>query len=340
MSFPLIWVMSGHRRGDSGQVYALAEELGLPFETRNLLYNWRYWLSGRFMGASAISVRRDLREKTLVPPWPDLIILVGKRTVPVARWVKEQSGGRTRLVLLGHPRVHPDVFDLVFTTRQYLTPSAPQVRLLPVAMSRYRQTPRRTEEESGWIESLPRPRWLLMLGGNTRHWRIRPSRIADDAATLADRVASEGGSLIVVRSARTTDAMLDRIEARLEEDAKCEWRVVRHDFPRFPVLLDSADALYPTGDSVSMISESVITGKPVGIVPVELSWRGWLMLGSGRNLQDNPRRDLRRFWNYLHKQGLAGTIEELRSSDVPNPVIEAASEVRALLERCVGKLST
>ena len=39
----------------------------------------------------------------LQPPWPDLVIGIGRRTVPVARWIQEQSGGRTNLVRLGHP---------------------------------------------------------------------------------------------------------------------------------------------------------------------------------------------------------------------------------------------
>ena len=56
MSFPRIWVFPGNRSGDDAQVYALAEEMGLPFETRPMRYNWRFRLAGRHMGASAISI--------------------------------------------------------------------------------------------------------------------------------------------------------------------------------------------------------------------------------------------------------------------------------------------
>lgn len=337
MSFPRIWVIAGNRKGDVAQVYALAEELGLPFETRRLRYNWRFWLRGKYMGASAASVERELREKTLVPPWPDLIILVGKRAVPVARWVQQHSGGRTRLVLVGHPRVAPETFDLIYTTRQYLTPDAPSVRLQPVAMSRYRQPPKVSDEERWWLEALPSPHFLLMLGGDTRHWRMRPSDIAGVAAKLARRAQRAGGSLIVVRSARTSDEILDEIERQLEA-ATCEWRVVRHDFPRFPVLLQDADLLFPTADSISMISESVITGKPVGIVPAQMKLLARIVLGSEGNMHSNSARDLRRFWSFLLHNKLAGTMEEPVASVIPNPVISAAKEVRELLEDRFGKL--
>jgi len=337
MTFPRIWVIPGNRPGDDAQVYALAEEIGLPFETRRLEFNWRFWLSGKYMGASPVSVVKDLRERTLVPPWPDLIILVGRRGVPIARWVQKQNSGKTQLVLVGHPRVTPDYFDLVFTTRQYLTPTGPSMRLQPVAMSRYRKPAKPTGEEKSWLGSLPRPHLLLMLGGETRHWTMRPKTIADHAAKLAFRAQKAGGSLIVVRSSRTTDEVLDAIEERLE-GAACEWRVVRHDFPRFPVLLNDADELFPTADSISMISESVITGKPVGIVPVEMKFMGRFVLGSERKMERNPARDLRRFWNFVRDEGLAGTMDEPVASATPNPVIEAALEVRRLLERNFGKL--
>lgn len=336
MSLPRIWVIPGNRPGDDAQVYALAEELGLPFETRTLRFNWRFWLSGRYQGASPVAVDKELREKTIVPPWPDLIIMVGRRAVPTALWVQRQSGGRARLVFVGHPRVPPETFDLVFTTRQYRTPDGPQMRLMPVAMSRYREEPKLSERESGWLAALPRPRLLLMLGGKTRHWAMRPHFIAAVAEKLARRAASSGGSLIVARSARTRDEVLDELERRLE-GAECEWRVVRSEFPRFCVLLADGDELFPTADSISMISESVITGKPVGIVPIEMNWIGKFALGP-RVVESNPKRDLRRFWNHLVEQKLAGWMDEPRSSETPNPVVAAAAEIRLLLESSFGKL--
>ena len=336
MSFPRIWVIPGNRPGDDAQVFALAEELGLPFETRKLIYNRSLWPGAGLSGVSPDSVSRDVREKTLVPPWPDLIIFVGRRSVPVARWIKEQSGGKTKLVFIGHPRVDAGTFDLVFTTRQYRTPTGPSMRLHPVAMSRYRERLKPTEQEQAWLDSLPRPHLLLMLGGDTRHWSMRPRSIADKAAALAHRAERAGGSLIVARSARTDEGLLDAIEKRLEH-AGCEWRVVRSDFPRFQLLLEDGDFLFPTADSVSMISESAIMHRPVGIVPIEMSWMGKLILGREVD-ETSPQRDLRRFWEHVLGEKLAGTMERPLASKIANPVVGAAAEVRSLLESSFGKL--
>ena len=336
MTFPRIWVLPGNRSGDDGQVYALAEELGLPFETRPMRYNWRYWLRGTHKKVTADVVDADIRAKTLVPPWPDVILIAGKHPAPVARWVREQSGGRTRLVFLGHPRVPPETFDLIYTTRSYLAPTGESVRLLPLSLSRYRHPPKRTKEEQAWLSCLPGPHLLLMLGGKTRHWKMRPVFVAAQASELAERAQVAGGSLIVVRSARTPENVVAAVESALNS-APCQWRVVRDSFPRFSVLLDDADELFPTFDSVSMISESIITGKPTGIVPAEMNWFGKITLGP-EVVADNRKRDLRRFSNHLLESGLAGTMDEPAGSKVANPATEAAREVRALIERDLGKL--
>jgi mitochondrial fission protein ELM1 len=249
--------------------------------------------------------------------------------------VQQQSGGRTRLVFVGHPRVPPETFDLVYTTRQYLTPTGPSMRLLPVAMSRYREPAKSTPEEAEWLSRLPRPHLLLMLGGKTRHWKMSPDFMARVSARLLDRARSLGGSLIVARSARTDEAVLDAIEQQLQ--GTDNWRAVPNEFPRFPVLLADADELFPTADSISMISESVITGKPTGIVPIEMNWIGRIALGQ-RVDETSPKRDLRRFSEFILAERLAGPVEQPLASETPNPVVAAAKEVRALLQRSFGEL--
>ena len=326
-----IWAFLGVRPGDNAQVMALARELGQPFDEKILSYNILHLLTGRFMGASRISLERRCREEVVIPPWPDLIIAVGRRAVPIARWVRKQNGGRTKLVLIGHPRVNPSKLDLVFTTRQYPIPEAPSVHLLPVAMSPYRSPPARTEEENSWLQRLPRPHLLMALGGKTRYWRLPPEHLADAAEILARRADSRGGTLIVIGSARTDPAGLAAIEERL--DGAGPHQVLWQSRPRFAVLMDDADEIFPTADSVSMLSEAVITGKPVGMVPVVMNrLSGWL-IGTGQEARKrNRRRDLRRFWNFLLAAGLIGSIEAPVASALSNPVVEASQEVAALLD--------
>ena len=322
MSDPRIWVLLGPRTGDNNQALALAEALGLPFETRTLAYNPLQALSV-WLPPTALTLERDSR-KHLQPPWPDLVIAIGRRSVPIARWIRKQNNGRTKLVRIGHPRIDPGLFDLVITTRQYPVPPGDNVLLLPLAMSRFFTPPEPTAEETDWLHSLPSPRRLLAIGGATKYWSLSAGRVADAITNLQQK----DGSLIVATSRRTDPEVTKAIRAALAPASQ----LVDGAFPRFPVLLNQADEIFVTGDSVSMVSEAILTGKPVGMIPIELSNSGRRRLGT--NVEDGAgKRDLRRFWESLEGAGMIGTIDAPVSSAVENPVGVARAEVLRLLGR-------
>ena len=320
---PRIWVLLGPRTGDNNQALALAEALGHPFETRTLGYNLLQALSV-WLGPTAVTLDKASRA-FLRPPWPDLVIAIGRRSVPVARWIRKQNRGRTRLVRIGHPRIDPRLFDLVITTRQYPVPPGDNVVLLPLAMSRFSKAPEPTAEEAEWLRPLASPRRLLAIGGATKYWTLSPQRVAATVARLAER----GGTPIVVTSRRTDPEVV----AAARSAVGAGGRLVEGSFPRFPVLMDQADEIFVTGDSVSMLSEAILTGKPVGLVPIDQDEKGRRKLGDAPSDSgpDARRRDLRRFWNYLSEKGLIGTVEQPVAAAIENPVTTAARAVRALL---------
>jgi mitochondrial fission protein ELM1 len=320
---PRIWVLLGPRTGDNNQALALAEALGVPFETRTLAYNVLQALSVWLPGTAATLERAS--RKPLQPPWPDLVIAIGRRSVPVARWIKRQNRGRTKLVRIGHPRIDPSLFDLVITTRQYPVPPGDNVLLLPLAMSRFSRPPGPTGEEVDWFASLSRPLRMLAIGGATKYWSLSAERVADAVKSLQRR----DGTLIVATSRRTDPAVTEAVRVALAAGS----RLVDGAFPRFPVLLNAADEIFVTGDSVSMLSEAIQTGKPVGLVPIEQDEKGRRKLGEAPQNAgpDARRRDLRRFWNYLQDEKLIGTAEKPLAANIENPVETAARAVRELL---------
>jgi hypothetical protein len=107
--------------------------------------------------------------------------------------------------------------------------------------------------------------------------------------------------------------------------------VVEH-FPRFGTLLRESDEIYVTADSVSMISEAILSGKPTGIIPIKRSLRGRLVdVLWERPLGRSTFPDFRNFWRLLAQAGLAGTVELPVASQVCDTVARAADAVRSLL---------
>ncbi len=164
---------------------ALAQGLGLPFETRTLRYNGLRRLPKRLLGRTLMSVLPSAR-RSLQPPWPDLTLAVGHRSVPVTRFIRRASGGRTRIVQLGNPRLDPKFFDLVISTPQYGLPASDKVVRLPLAMASPYPANQATDDERAFLAALPRPHRLMVIGGPNWLWRV-DERGAVAAARGADR---------------------------------------------------------------------------------------------------------------------------------------------------------
>jgi hypothetical protein len=259
-----VWVIGAYRAGEQSQMLALAEALGWPFELKPV----RYRPIGRpfelFRGTGLFGLARD-SAATLVPPWPDLVIGAGMRNEPVCRWVREASGGRTRLVHVGRPWSDPPAFDLVVATPQYRLPAMPQV--LQNALTMHRVTPahlaQAVERHQERLEQLPSPRIAVMVGGSSGPHAFG-ARAASRLALQASALASElGGSLMISTSSRTPACVtgLLRSETSVPHELY-EWRAGDPDNPYF-AYLGMADRIIATFDSISMLSEASATCKPL-----------------------------------------------------------------------------
>jgi mitochondrial fission protein ELM1 len=327
---PRTWVLLGSRRGDNNQLLALAEGLKVPFETRTLNYRRSARPLMKLAPRSIAHLTSESR-RWLQAPWPDLLIGIGRRSVPVSRWICEQSGGRSRMVRLGHPRAPSKSFDLVITTPQYPVGDADNVIRLPLAMNRFASAPKPTADENALLAGLPRPHFLLSLGGTAPMWQLDLDELRLALGKLLGRARSEQGSLIIVPSPRTPPDALALVR-EIIGDAP-EAALTGPDL-RYAVALADADAHFVTADSVSMISEAIATGCPVGLIPVKPDARGRLRLG--RDPDDNDLRDVRRFWRHAEEAGLVGTVDEPRQGRFDDPVATAVAAVRSRFAELFG----
>ncbi|HUG46205.1 MAG TPA: ELM1/GtrOC1 family putative glycosyltransferase [Sphingomicrobium sp.] len=319
-----VWVLLGRRRGDNNQLLRLANELGVPFRALELSYNPLYRIPPALLGASLATLDKASRRQ-IRPPWPDLVLGIGNRSVPPALAIRRLSGGKSKLVRLGNPRLHPRHFDLIITTPQYGVADAPNVIRLPAGIG----TASKLEpilEEAQWLARLARPHRLLLIGGDSFMWRLGPNTIAGAASRLKEK---PGGSTIAVASARTGEANVRAVTGALRGS---DHGLVWGSFPRYPVLLDDADEIYVTADSVAMISDSVATGKPVGLVLPQKTFSGRLFYSAAKFGLPVPIRDLCRFWTRIQASGLAGTLDRPIAGTLPiDPLGVAVPAIRKLL---------
>ncbi len=310
-----IWVLEGARLGDNSQAHALAERLSPNYRSLKLSYNRLYALPNAVLGATRLTLN-TAESDDLSPPWPDLVISTGRRSVPAARWIKAQSAGKTRVVQIGRPRAPLDWFDIVLTTPQYGLPGADNVVELTLPFVRNSGSP---EDHAGWalrFADLPRP-WIGVLTGGQGHSYRFDDAAAHKLATAASRVAHNvGGSLLVSASPRTGRANSKTIERSLVVPAHVHHWTGREDNPH-QAILALADRFIVTCDSVSMMAEACATGQPVELFKLDAA--GWKPKWQARSgiLQSlarqgwlSPPRDIAAVHRRLIETGQAAWLGE------------------------------
>lgn len=285
-SEPDIWVLADPRAGTAAQALGIAEALGRPFRAVPLAWGPLARLPLRWASLAGLT---PATRAGLVPPWPRLVIAAGRRSAPVALWLKARGA---RLVQCMRPGFGDARFDLLVLGRH--DDPAPAGNVLPILGATHRVSAAKlaaARQEFAALAELPSPRVALLLGGPVRGEGMAP----EVAAAIGRQVAGFAGSVMASASRRTGPAATEALAAALAG--------VPHSLYRWgdalpnPYLgfLAQADAVVVTGDSVSMLSEALATGAPLLIAdPGGLGPRhrrlgdSLIAAGAARRLGDGP----------------------------------------------------
>lgn len=347
-----VWVLLGHKAGDNHQVLALAESLGVPFETRHLRYRPTELASNLLLGPNLQGIRPESRAR-LHPPWPRLVITAGRRNEPVARWIRTQADHPVRLVHVGRPWADPAEFDLIVTTPQYRLAGRDNVIQVALPLQRA-EGPPGDALLGAWADrlaGLPRPWIAVLVGGTSGMYQLDPAKADRLAAAVSALAASLGGALLVSTSPRTPPAAAARLRAGLTvPHSFYDWRADDPDNP-YRAFLALADRLVVTGESVSMLAEACATRRPVYIFDMHdrgghglrgrlqaarnaLRYRAWTHHLGQRLAPRRMRRDVARMHEALIGAGRAVWLGQRFPDAAPPPLPgfePVTRRVRALL---------
>ena len=203
LSVPLTsWVLTDGKAGDELQALSVAEAIGLHPEVRRVRPRAPFsWLMP--WGPIDPGERPGAHNSPLAPPFPDIVIASGRRSVPYLRFIKHASGGRTYTVFLKDPRTGPNAADLIWAPSydrirgpNVLNTLTPPHRVSPERLALARAVP---DER---LAALPQPRVAVLAGGNSRHHRFKDGDVARFAGDLAT-LAKTGAGLMITVSRRT-----------------------------------------------------------------------------------------------------------------------------------------
>jgi mitochondrial fission protein ELM1 len=267
---PSVWLLIDDRPGHATQVRGLARLLAWEATEKHLTFNMLNHLPNPLLGATPMSLAGSSHE-LLKPPFPDLVVGMGRRILPVARWIKAQSGGTTRTVMLGRKAVggasgvdlhvgcqhfrllpHSNLFEL----------TVPPCQVDPESLRQAR------DARANPMADLKRPHVVALVGGPTAQHRFSPEFAGLMVKQLDAATAKLGGSLAIVTSRRTPEACIAAMRAAAPHAHLHAWTAHQEDNPYLSYLA-WADDLVVTGESESMLAEALATQLPVTLYRLE-----------------------------------------------------------------------
>jgi mitochondrial fission protein ELM1 len=257
------WAITDPAAGNQRQALALAERLDLP--VRHLVLEPRApwsWLAPRLTFGGDLALPPTQRA-AFAPPWPRVAIGCGRSAALFTRLLRPLSGGRCHTVQILDPRIAPAHWDTVIAPRH--DGLAGSNVLVPLGSL--------NPVDDDWLAdgrdacpqfaALPRPRVGVLIGGPRRGIGIDAGYAQQLAGRLRARWRRGGGSLLVLASRRTPDAVMDTLRAALDGIPGLRWAGPDDGRNPYPGVLGWADRLVVTPDSVNMLSEACAVGCAV-----------------------------------------------------------------------------
>jgi mitochondrial fission protein ELM1 len=306
---PRIWLLIGDKPGDNAQARALAEALSWPYEVRQV-FPKPEWVLGKPRFEPGLDHLDPVRSAVLEPPWPDLILTVGRRPSMAALWVQDRSAGCAQIVLLGRPKRWAHRFALIVAPRQFKIPPRDNLIQLDLPLLRVDRAAVAAAADA-WRErlsGLAPPLTAILIGGATKPFRFDSAA----AATLMDELqrirARDGGTLYISTSRRTRPDVVESLEGALPRGAILyRWSPQTAADNPYLALLAHADRFVVTGDSVSMMVEVASMGRPLAIYALPM----------GASVVDRARALAAQLpvpgivTHALHRLGIAGYSRDL-----------------------------
>lgn len=316
-----IWALFDNRMGSVGQAKGVLLALGNAVETeeKSIVYTPLAKLPNCLKGRSLLGVNLQ-HSSPLQAPWPDMVLSISRRTAPIARWIKKQSAGKTKIIQLMYPgSCGLKDMDLIIVSEHdatkckngnflFITGCPHRVSEQTIAEAKQKWTP--------VFADLPKPWISVLVGGAIKGHPFSLENARLFGQEVKRLVAQTGGSILITSSRRTGAEAEAAIMQELEGIPA--YTYLWGEKKENPIMgfYACADKIIATGDSVSMVSESCGSGNPVLV----FEGKNWLTAKHHR------------FVESLYKGGYAISLENVEALNFkPRQCLNPARTIAAAI---------
>ena len=263
-----MWALLDDRMGSVGQAKGVILALGdlMDVEEKKIVYTRWAKLPNCLKGRSLLGVNKK-ESSSLTAPWPDFVLSISRRTTPVARWIKKQSQGKTKIIQLMHPGdCGLKDLDLIIVSEHdakkskganffFITGCPHRVSQEAVLEAKEKWTP--------IFSNLPKPWISVIIGGSIKG---HPFSLENAKALGQEirKIHQQIGGSVLISTSRRTGAEAEKV-IMSELEGIPAYTYLWGEKKENPIMgfYACGDKIIVTGDSVSMASEACGSGNPV-----------------------------------------------------------------------------
>jgi len=276
---PETWVIFDKRAGTLQQAIAVAELIGIPFKIITPEYSKLNALPNFILPASSLRIKRKNRlELKNITNYPKIIIGAGRKSANISCFIKNKAKLENIKIVNIHimnPQMNFNFFNLIILPDHDKVNfnSSNIVRIngainninrstLEQAVIKFQQTPLYQK-----IDLPAQNKIVLLIGGSSKNSIFDPKsmqNLIEHSCKIAKEMSAQ---LLILNSRRTSNQLNEIIKSSLDGNYyffDCNDKDFNQNNP-YLAILGIANFIIATGDSISMISEALNSGKTIYI---------------------------------------------------------------------------
>ncbi|MFA5038249.1 MAG: ELM1/GtrOC1 family putative glycosyltransferase [Candidatus Omnitrophota bacterium] len=284
-----VLILSDGKAGHVKQSVSLAEvlkDLGWTIQTRVVEVPFRNSFARRFLAFSTLlfgprlgrrllpfCVSRETH-RALTGPAVDIVVSAGSSLAAVNLAVSCENDAKSVCIMKPgvlrcsrfDAAVIPEHDRLSCKGKNILSVEGSVTSVAPEDLKKDFEELKRQRPALGGVIDHPGPRIGVLIGGDSRHYALETSMMESLSRQLKKVLDETNGLLLMTTSRRTPPEAVEVIRREWSQDQRCRLLVIASaDNPAGAVggLLYACDIVIVSGESISMVSEAVASGKQV-----------------------------------------------------------------------------
>lgn len=260
------WIITDFKIGDKNLCRGIAQKLSFPYKEIEVSPPFPWSLMMPYVPFIPPWHKPSCTQSPITKPFPDFVIASSRVAFNYITTIKKQAPHVTT-IFLKNPYVKNKYIDLIWRPEHdFISTPAPKGTFTTLtAPNQLSPETLKTNKKNPW-RNLPSPFFGCLIGDPFRFFPSPQEAMQSFIAQFDVFSLSTSGTFIITTSRRTPPEFTSFLQHYLQ-DKKLSYLIIPpSDYNPYLDILTFCDAFIVSGDSHNMISEALITGKPLHII--------------------------------------------------------------------------